>query len=547
MLQYSDQKPIITCSTGNSGNTAIAVLRLSGFSSFDTIQKFFSLKKVKPRYNHFTKLLNSDGVPLDEVIVSFYPAPHSYTGENVLEISVHGNVLNVQRIIKVFCEVGFREALPGEFTFRALQNNKLSLSQVEGLDLLLNSSSSIAFNQGLELLHGELHKNYLELYESLLKLKAHFELMIDFSEDIGEEEGWNLFKTALLKFKSDISLLHSRTQANNSSLLNPKVVLLGETNAGKSTFFNKLLNFNRSIVSSIAGTTRDYVNEPLQVGDTLYSLFDTAGIRRTTDVIEEEGIKRALKIVEESFFRILMINPFETTLENLERSLKFELDIVIFSHADLPNFSNEILKFSNVFLHAKKVFCYSDKSNIFYEIFSHNFSGPMGPDGQFSGPIEPLNSKNGPIEPVNSKIGPIEPLNSKIGPIEPLNSKIGPIEPLNSKNGPIEPLISKIGPIEPLISKNGPIEPVTIVLSLLHEKFQAASQVNPIFIDRHRQVINNIYSALIDLERDFNGLSDAGILSSDISRLEASTKELVGYITPDSVLNSIFSNFCIGK
>lgn len=523
MLQYTDQKPIITCSTGNSGNTAIAVLRLSGFSSFKSLEQFFSVKKVKNRFNHFSQLIAPDGNILDEVIFSFYPAPHSYTGENVLEISVHGNVLSVHRIIKMFCEHGFREALPGEFTFRALQNNKLSLSQVEGLDLLLNSSSAMAFNQGLELLHGELHRNYLDLYESLIKLKAHFELMIDFSEDIGEEEGWNLFKAALANFKSKISLLHSRSKSNNSSLLNPKVVLLGETNAGKSTFFNKLLNFNRSIVSSIAGTTRDYVSEPLQVGDTVYSLFDTAGIRRTTDVIEEEGIKRALKIVEEGFFRILMINPFETTQDNLSRSLEFNLDVVIFSHADLPHFSNEISKFSNVFDRAKKVFCYSDKAQIFYELSANNLSGPMGPDGQDFGPIEPQIAKNGPIEPQISTCGPIEPTKIKLGPIGP-NAPMGPV----TKN-------------------SGPIEPVAVILGLLHDKFQTLSATNPIFIDRHRQAINNIYSALEDLERNFSHLGDVGILSSDISRLEASTKELVGYITPDSVLNSIFSNFCIGK
>lgn len=523
MLQYTDQNPIITCSTGNSGNTAIAVLRLSGFSSFSFIESFFSVKKVKPRYNHFSKLFTKDGKVLDEVIFSFYPAPHSYTGENVLEISVHGNVLSVQRILKMFCEHGFREALPGEFTFRALQNNKLSLSQVEGLDLLLNSSSAMAFNQGLELLHGELHKNYLDLYESLIKLKAHFELMIDFSEDIGEEEGWSLFKGALSTFKANIGLLHSRARANNSSLLNPKVVLLGETNAGKSTFFNKLLNFNRSIVSSIAGTTRDYVSEPLQVGDTLFSLFDTAGIRRTTDVIEEEGIKRALKIVEDSFFRILMINPFETTQENLSRSLDFKLDVVIFSHADLPHFSNEISKFLNVFDHTKKVFCYSDKTQVFYEIVADNLAGPMGPDGRNFGPIEPKIAKSGPIEPLISTNGPIEPTKIKLGPIGP-NAPMGPV----SKN-------------------SGPIEPVAVILGLLHEKFQTLSATNPIFIDRHRQAINNIYLALEDLESNFNNLGDIGILSSDISRLEASTKELVGYITPDSVLNSIFSNFCIGK
>lgn len=543
MLEYADKSPIITCSTGNSGNTAIAVLRLSGFSDFGSIGPFFSIKNPKPRYNHFSKLLAADGSILDEIIFSFYPAPHSYTGENVLELSVHGNVLNVQRILKMFCQHGFREALPGEFTFRALQNNKMSLSQVEGLDLLLNSSSAIAFSQGLELLHGELHKNYLSLYESLIKLKAHLELLIDFAEDIGEEEAKKLFKDALNRFKREISELHSRVNTSSGSLLNPKVVLLGETNAGKSTFFNLLLNYNRSIVSNIAGTTRDYVSEPLQIGDTLFTLFDTAGIRSTSDQIEEEGIQRAFKIIDQSFFRILMINPFETTIENLQRSLQFNIDIVIFSHADLSNFSNEILKFRDLNFTTTKYFSYSNKTKIMHEISL----GPIEPGNEKSGPIEPKMSKNGPIGPKNSENGPIEPANFKIGPIEPVISKNGPIEPVIPKNGPIEPTILKNGPIEPVVLKSGPIEPVGFIHGLMLDKFNKLSANNPIFIARHQASINKIYSVFSDLECNFNNLDDAGILSSDISRLEASTKELVGYITPDSVLNSIFSNFCIGK
>jgi len=195
---YTDESPIIACSTGTSSNTAIAVIRLSGFKDLLALQPFFSfnLSKTKKRVSHLTNIQSENQI-LDNGLLVFFPEGESYTGENVLELSVHGNQLNIDRLLNLFIQnAGFRAAGAGEFTYRALKNKKLSLSQVEGLDMLLNASSNLMLSQGLDILQGELHAQYLALYDAFLKLKAAVELSIDFSEDVGEEESQKLFQNS---------------------------------------------------------------------------------------------------------------------------------------------------------------------------------------------------------------------------------------------------------------------------------------------------------------------------------------------------------------
>nr|BDT30328.1 50S ribosome-binding GTPase [Bacteriovorax sp. HI3] len=538
---FTDDQPIIACSTGTSSNTAIAVIRLTGFKKLLDLQKFFSfsLEKVKPRMSHLTNI-ELDGKVYDNGLMVFFPEGGSYNGENVLELSVHGNQLNIQRILDLFIKNGdFRAAHPGEFTYRALKNRKLSLSQVEGLDMLLNANSSLMLSQGLDILQGDLHAQYLALYDAFLKLKAAVEISIDFSEDVGAEETQKLFQDSFSKFFKLISALKTRTEGNVSSLLAPEIVLVGQTNAGKSSLFNILLKHDRSIVSNIAGTTRDYVSEVIHIDGTNFKLVDTAGIRESSDVIENIGIDRAMGILARAFYKILIVNPYETNPEYLKKFTDVDFDFLIVSHSDRSDFFERVKGIDFSLIKTKNIAKATFENRDFGSIEPLTISGPMGPLLAKNGPIEP-----GPIgpHPNFAQSGPIEPVSKNDGPIEPVSKKNGPIEPVSKNNGPIEPGLT--GP-HPNFVKSGPIEP--LLKAHIHQKFEKMTANNPILLERHRTVINKIYSKSVDFSNNINGLDDVAILSSEVNILGHSLTELIGIVSPDDVLNSIFANFCIGK
>ena len=164
-LLTADNQPIIACSTGEIGNSAIGIIRLSGFSSIEDILPALNINELKPRYASYCKIIQNQ-TTLDSIVATYFKAPNTYNGENILELSVHGNQLNIQKILEYFKDsFGFRSALPGEFSYRAYKNQKLNLSQVEGLDVFLGSNSNFALEQGFSLLDGELQKNYNELAE----------------------------------------------------------------------------------------------------------------------------------------------------------------------------------------------------------------------------------------------------------------------------------------------------------------------------------------------------------------------------------------------
>jgi tRNA modification GTPase len=375
MFYYHLDDPIIACATSQSETTAVAIIRLSGFKDSKFIQKIFPGKKCKPRYAHYS-ILRDGKTDLDDVLYLFFPAPNSFTGENVLEIHCHGNTVNVSRIIDFFTlKHGFRMAGQGEFSYRAFKNKKLSLSQVEGLGLFLNATSPFALDQGLKLLHGDLHSAFQKLQKSFLNLKSHIDMSIDFAEDIGEEELRKLIKSSFLELKNQVKNFYQKSQNANDEWLNPKVVLVGPTNAGKSSLFNLLLQDERAIVSSTRGTTRDFISESLKIEGHTFKLIDTAGIRETSEEIERLGIERSKKLHEESFFKILVVNPNDSIDENFFIDKNF--DLVVFTHSDQKKFSENREIVQRKLGAIDSLDCYT---------------GPIGPDGK-SGPIGPIKGK----------------------------------------------------------------------------------------------------------------------------------------------------------
>lgn len=364
-----------------SSNSALGVLRLSGFVCIKDLQDFFScdLSKLEIRKATITSLLEGDRI-LDNVVITYFKAPNSYTGENLLEISAHGNVLNLKNIMNLFCTRGFSYALPGEFTFRAYRNKKISLSQIEGLDLILRANSSLMLDQGIEVLQGELHQKYLSLQKHFLRFKSALELSVDFLEDVGGENAKAELDRSFANLKSAVAELYKRSSSNRQALLTPTVAIGGKANAGKSSLFNLLLSFNRSIVSSTAGTTRDFVSETIHYKGVDFTLVDTAGLRVSNDSLEQEGMRRAKDVLERAFFKILVLNPFDWRVEDgtlLDSQL---FDLTVISHKDCLGFADCASKLPK-------------------------FSAEMVLSLVQSGSIEPEN--NGPIEPKDN--APIEP------------------------------------------------------------------------------------------------------------------------------------------
>ncbi len=349
MKLFFDDSPIVACSTSLNTNSAIAIVRLSGFEKLHELQPFFStdLKKILPRTATLSKLLNKNRDEIDNVVITYFKGPKSYSGENLLEINTHGNKIIVKDVLRLFSEESFfRYAYQGEFTYRALKNKKLNLNQVEGLDLLLNANSRIEINQGLKSLNGELNREYIYLREDYVRLKAAVELFIDFSEDVGEKESKTYFKNAFQSLKEKTESLYRRTKIDDKNLTRPKIVIVGKPNAGKSSLFNLILNNDRSIVSEQSGTTRDYISETIEWSGVEFNLIDTAGLaNETSDVIEVEGIGRAKNLIHQSLFIILVINPFDN--KKIDDETLKNSDLVIFSYKDRENFEKNIFNPGN--------------------------------------------------------------------------------------------------------------------------------------------------------------------------------------------------------
>ncbi|MBC77272.1 MAG: hypothetical protein CME64_14775, partial [Halobacteriovoraceae bacterium] len=404
-----DDSPIVACSSGNTSNCAIAVIRFSGFKDLSIFSKFLSIpvKNIKARKAHYCDLIHN-GELVDQVVAVFFKGPNSYNGENVLELSVHGNTLNVDRILDLFTEeTNFRLAQPGEFSYRALKNKKLNLSQIEGLDLLLNANSAFSLQQGFSLMNGGLQKSYLDLHKKYLNHRSSVELSIDFLEDIGEEEGNRQLEESFSLLIDSIKRLERRVRGDSSKLLNPEIVLVGQPNSGKSTFFNALLGEERSIVTNIAGTTRDFITETVNLEGINFRLVDTAGIRQSKDKIEMEGVKRALDLVESGFLKILLVNPFEFNPKYFEILNDVVFDVVIVTHSDLEGFKDalenlfSIDSFQTLVNESELVnlseFNFKDlNAQLFGNLNISNLAGKSGPMGaEKSGPMGA--EKSGPM------------------------------------------------------------------------------------------------------------------------------------------------------
>jgi tRNA modification GTPase len=280
------------------GIGAIGVIRVSGKQTFSVINQLFPSKNLSAQASHTVHvgLLKFQNDLLDEVVLALFKGPKSYTGEDTIEISCHGSQFIIEKIIQSINSLGVRIAKPGEFTQRAFLNGKLDLAQAESVADLIASNTEASRRTALHNMRGGFSSDLHLLREELIKFSALIELELDFSqEDVAFADRDQLVRLITTLQKSTEQLLHS-FQLGNAIKNGVQVAIIGKPNAGKSTLLNTLLNENRAIVSEIAGTTRDTVEEVLNIDGVLFRLIDTAGIREhSKDVIETIGIEKSLE------------------------------------------------------------------------------------------------------------------------------------------------------------------------------------------------------------------------------------------------------------
>jgi tRNA modification GTPase len=323
------------------GSGAIGVIRLSGPNAISLTNEVFAGKDLNKQASHtlhFGLIKDGDAI-VDEVVAGLYVAPKSYTKENVVEISCHGSNYIIQQIINLLIKKGARAAKPGEFTLRAFLNGAFDLSQAEAVADLIASDSKASHDVAIQQMRGGFSNELKDLREQLIHFASMIELELDFAEEDVEFANRDQLRNLISRLTSHIAILISSFEVGNVLKNGVPIVIAGKPNVGKSTLLNALLNEERAIVSDIAGTTRDTIEDELNINGIIFRFIDTAGIRETADIIEAKGVERTLERMKQAKLIIYMADATQTPQE-LEQQLtdlqKLEIPyLALINKADL--------------------------------------------------------------------------------------------------------------------------------------------------------------------------------------------------------------------
>lgn len=310
------------------GIGAIGVIRVSGKETFQILNQLFPSKDLQAQASHTLQVgyLKEENQVLDEVVLSLFKAPRSYTGEDVIEISCHGSPFIQEQVIRAITKLGARLAKPGEFTQRAFLNGKLDLAQAESVADLIASNTEASRKTALHNMRGGFSSDLKQLREQLIRFSAMIELELDFSQEDVAFADRTALKQLIDELDASVQQLIRSFSLGNVIRNGVQVAIIGKPNAGKSTLLNALLNENRAIVSDIAGTTRDTIEEVININGILFRLVDTAGIREhTADTIEQIGVAKSLEKMNASDIVLYLFDVNETSVEELktfEQTLK---------------------------------------------------------------------------------------------------------------------------------------------------------------------------------------------------------------------------------
>ena len=482
MNMYKNDETIVAPAT-IPGSGAISVIRVSGTSTFAILDKAIKFKQGKisdsPGYKIKFGTIEDNGKILDEVLVSVFRNPNSYTGEDSAEISCHASSYIAERIISIIISLGARIAEPGEFTRRAYVNGKMDLAQAEAVADVIASSGEASLRIAMNQLKGGISNELKKIRKELVDVTALLELELDFSEEEVEFADRTKFKNSVEHIIKHFETLTESFRLGNAIKNGVPVAIAGPANTGKSTLLNALLGEERSIVSDIAGTTRDTIEETLNIDGIIFRFIDTAGIRETTETVEKIGIERTFKKIEEAEIILAMAD-----CNSSEDEILSELELLL----------------SKVDFSFQKVFVLLNKID--------------------------LNSK----DDCGNKI-----VNTKNNIVLLLKSKgfildESQIIPISAKSG------YGIDKLKKLLAKS---------------KKNIVSDVETVLVSnmRHYQELTRAKTAL---ERVKSGI-EAGIPTDFVAQDLRETLHCLGaitgqeIITPDEILGSVFSRFCIGK
>lgn len=320
---------IVAIATAN-GIGSISIVRLSGIDALKIAYKISKQISLTPRYATLSKLYDQKDELIDEAVVIYFKNPFSFTGEDVVEFQSHGGVAISNMIINISLEYGARMAQAGEFSKRAFLNGKIDLTQANAISKLIEAKSESSVKMLARQLKGELKDFLDEIRKNLLFMLAYTEVNIDYAEEDLPQDIYSQIKIKLNSIKQKLTNTLEVSKRREGMLDGFKVAIIGKPNVGKSSLLNKLLNYNRAIVSNIAGTTRDTIQENIKIGTHIIKIIDTAGIRESDDMIEKIGIEKSIEAIKESD---IIVSLFDNSKE-FEQEDKEILEIISKSDKD---------------------------------------------------------------------------------------------------------------------------------------------------------------------------------------------------------------------
>lgn len=328
------------------GLAGISIIRISGKNAFQTVEKILqnhkNLSALKTHTIHYDKIINHKKI-VDNVLISIFKEPHSYTGENVVEISCHGGSYVTQNILKLILQNGARLAQPGEFTKKAFLNGKLDLTEAEAVIDIISAKTKHSHESAINQLEGKLSKKINEILKKIKDVRIQFELNIDFFEEDIHKKEESIILENLYQIKSELDDLIDKGEKGIFLQQGFTVAIVGEPNAGKSSIFNKLVENERSIVTEIPGTTTDYIEEDIALDGYLIKIFDTAGLTKGKTLVESIGIERSYDIIDKANLLLWVHDISEqsrtTSKGRLNKNIRDEIKV---KNKDLIEIYNKI-------------------------------------------------------------------------------------------------------------------------------------------------------------------------------------------------------------